>query len=220
MKQTSTGAVGDGLKYISKDYGFLLRRGYEIHAVEDAEVGWQVVLRKADLYMRILHSRGDEYIFFRSATQPPDEFTDMEIVVSVITGEKASISLESPVNDLKRYLDRIESYFAGEYLRNPGGLRAARDEHDASLPKPEWVLAAEPSRQKESKRFPFLYYPLMAIVLLLLFIVLMTLYMALLDRLFSALSWEPDSYGMFMGVGAILLSIATLLLFRRRRQKS
>jgi hypothetical protein len=219
MKQTSSRAVGDGLKYISKDYGFLLRRGYEIHAVEDAEVGWQVVLRKADLFMRILHSRGDEYIFFRTATQPPDEFTDMDIVVSVIAGEKTPISLESPVNDLKRYLDQIEAYFAGEYLRNPDDLQAAREEHDASLPKPEWVIPVEPIRQKEAKRFPFLYYPLMAIVLLLLFIVLTTLYMALLDRLFSALSWDPDSYGMFMGVGAILLSIATLLLFRRRRQR-
>jgi LPXTG-motif cell wall-anchored protein len=219
MQQTSSRAVRDGLKYISKDYGFLLRRGYEIHAVEDVEVGWQVVLRKADLLMKILHSRGDEYIDFRSAT-PPDEFTEMGIILSVITAEKISISLESPVNDLKKYLDQIESYFAGEYLRNPDALRVAREEYYASLPKPEWVLPVDPVRQKEAKRFPFLYYPLMAIVLLLLFIVLTTLYMILLDRLFSALSWDPDSYSMFMGVGAILLSIATLLLFRRRRQKS
>jgi pilus assembly protein TadC len=220
MGQTSSRAVRDGLKYISKDYGFLLRRGYEIHAVEDAEVGWQVVLRKADLFMRILHTRGDDYVYFRSAAQPPAEFTEMEIVLSVITGEKISISMESPVNDLKKYLDQIEAYFAGEYLRNPAGLRTAREDHFASLAKPEWVLPVDPVRQKEAKRFPFLYYPLMAIVLLLLLIVLTALYMILLDRLFSALSWDPDAYSMFMGVGAILLSIATLLLFRRRRQKS
>ena len=46
--------------------------------------------------------------------------------------------------------------------RNPDALRAAREEHDASLPKVQPVLPVE------AKRIPILYYPLMAIVLLLL----------------------------------------------------
>jgi LPXTG-motif cell wall-anchored protein len=73
---------------------------------------------------------------------------------------------------------------------------------------------------KEEKIIPILYYPLLGIILLLLFIVLTTLYMAVLDRLFAAFSWDPDSYTMFMGIAAVLLSIATMLLFRRRRQRS
>jgi LPXTG-motif cell wall-anchored protein len=176
--------------------------------------------------IRIFRSRGEEDVLFQAVTQPPDEFTDMEIILSVITGEKIPVSSENPAKDLQNYLDRIESYFAGEYLRDPDRLRAAREEHYASLRQEQQVflekqiLSEETIHPKEEKIIPILYYPLMGIILLLLFIVLTTLYMALLDRLFAAFSWDPDSYTMFMGIGAVLLSIATMFLFRRRRQKS
>lgn len=59
----------------------------------------------------------------------------------------------------------------------------------------------------------------MAIVLLLLFGALLTLYMVLLDRLLAAFSLEADSFGIFMGVIPVLLAIGTMLLFRRQRKK-
>jgi hypothetical protein len=226
MEQTNARTIRRGMSYIKRDHGFLLERGYEIHAVENVDLGWQVTLRRANLLIRIFRSRGEEYVLFQAATQPPDEFTDMEIILSVIAGEKIPVSSENPAKDLQKYLDRIEAYFAGEYLRDPDGLRVAREEHYASLRQEqqvlldEQILLEEAIHPKEEKIIPILYYPLLGIILLLLFIVLTTLYMAVLDRLFAAFSWDPDSYTMFMGIAAVLLSIATMLLFRRRRQRS
>lgn len=70
----------------------------------------------------------------------------------------------------------------------------------------------------ETKVIPILYYPLMGIIILLLFGALTTLYMVLLDRLFSAYSLNAYSYGIFTGVSP-LLAIGTMLLFWRPRKK-
>ena len=74
MMRTNSRAVQGGLKYINETYGFLLERGYQVVSAEDIPVGWQVVLRKPDLVVRIERSRGEEEIFFRTSSQPPDEF--------------------------------------------------------------------------------------------------------------------------------------------------
>jgi hypothetical protein len=205
MKQTSSRAVGDGLKHIQETYGFLLERGYEVFSGQEADLGWQVVLRRAGLFVSVLHTRGEDYVSFRAGTQPQSEFSDIGSVVYAATGERISL-YGSDAQKLKQYLDQIEIYFATEYISDPDGLRSAQQAYR------EPIFKVEPGIPEEPKRIPFLYYPLLAVVLLLLFGALTTLYMVLLDRLFSAFALSPDTSDMVMGVGAVLLAIATMLL--------
>ena len=213
MNQVPSRAVRDGLNYIDTTYGFLFERGYTIISAEDADVGWQILLGKPGLMVKILRTRGDDYVSFRAGTQPADEFTDIESVIYAPTGEKIPPFESTNPKVLAQYLDRIEAYFAGEYVNNKDGLRAAQDEYYAAFSQGGVVVPPEP------ESIPILHYPLMAIILLLLFGALLTLYMVLLDRLLAAFSLETDSIGLFMGVIPVLLAIGTMLLFRRQRKK-
>ena len=214
MNQTNSRAVRDGLKYIHETYGFMLQRGYEVVSVEDIPVGWQVVLRKADLVVRIQRTRGEEDISFRTGTQPPDEFFDIGTVVYVATKEKIPLSSYSDLSrELQKYLDTIENYFQREPLKIWDSLRIARKEYQETL------TSIEVTSPKEPRVVPILHYPLLGMIILLLFGALSTLYMLLLDRLFSTFSLDAGSYGIFMGVISILLAIGTMALFWPRRKK-
>jgi hypothetical protein len=185
MKQTNSRTVRDALKSIHKTYQFMLERGYELVSVEDYDVGWQVVLRKQDVFARIIRSRGEEEIFFRMAAQPPDEFTDLGSVIYAATGDKIPRWESSNTKFIEQYLDKIETYFTGEYIRNKAGLRAAQEEYYAAFSPGGVVSPPEPEVMPERKVIPLLHYPLMAIILLLILGGLITLCMVLLDRLFS-----------------------------------
>ena len=212
MTQTSSRAVRDGLKYIHETYGFMLERGYEVLSINDYDLGWQVVLQKSDLFVRVIRTRGDDFVSFRTGTQSPDEFIDIGSVVYAATGDKIPVSGDDS-KELQKYLDKIETYFEGEYVKNEDGLRVAQKEYRETLPR------LEIGSSKEPEIIPILHYPLMGIILLLLFGALTTLYMVVLDRLFSAFSLDSDSYGIFMGVISLLLAIGTMLLFWRRRRR-
>jgi hypothetical protein len=180
MKQTNSQAVQDALKSIKENYGFMLERGYEVVSVDDYDLGWQVVLRKRELLARIIRSRGEEEIYFRMGTQLPDGFTDIGSVIFAATGDKIPRWESSDTTVIKKYLDKIESYFAGEFFRNKDGLRAAQKEYYAAFSQGGVVSPPEP------KRKPTLYYLLMGIILLLIFGALITLFLVLADRLFTA----------------------------------
>jgi hypothetical protein len=143
----------------------------------------------------------------------PNEFTDIGSVIYAATGDKIPRWESSDTKVIKQYLDKIENYFEGEYVRNKDSLRAAQEEYYAAFSQGAIVSPPEP------KVIPILHYPLMVMILLLLFGALTTLYMVLLDRLFSAFSLDADSYGIFMGVVSLLLAIGTMLLFWRLRKK-
>ena len=213
MKQTNSRVVRDALKSIQEAYGFMLERGYKVFSAEDYDLGWQVVLRKQDLFARIIRSRGEEEIFFRMGAQPPDEFTDIGSVIYAATGDKITRWESSDTKVSERYLDKIETYFEGEYVKNKDSLRAAQKEYYAAFSQGGVVSPPEPNV------IPILHYPLIGIILLLLFGALTTLYAVLLDRLFSAFSLEAESYGIFMGVVSVLLAIGTMLLVQSRRKK-
>ncbi len=88
----------------------------------------------------------------------------------------------------------------------------------AKLARGERVKPKEspkPARE-EAKIIPILYYPLLGIILILLALALTTLYMAVLDRLFSALSIEGEIYRTGMAIISLLLAIGTILVLRRR----
>lgn len=147
MKQTTSRAVRDALKYINETYRFMLERGYEVFSAEDYDLGWQVVLRKPDLFVRILRTRGDEYVSFRTSTQPPDEFIDIGSVVYAATGEKIPISYGSYSKELQQYLDKIETYIEGGYVRNADSLRVAQKEYRETLPPVEVI---SPKRTRDN----------------------------------------------------------------------
>jgi hypothetical protein len=147
------------------------------------------------------------------STQPPDEFTDIGSVIYAATGDKIPRWERSDTKVIEQYLDKIETYFGGEYVRNKDGLRAAQKEYYAAFAQGGVISPPE------TKVIPVLHYPLMGIIILLFFGALTTLYMILLDRLFSTFSLDPDSYGVFMGVISLLLAIGTILLFWRLRKK-
>ena len=71
MKQTNSRAVQDALMSINGNYGFMLERGYEVLSVDDYDLGWQVVLRKQEIFARIIRSRGEEEIFFERGLSHP-----------------------------------------------------------------------------------------------------------------------------------------------------
>ena len=179
MKQTTSRAVQDALKSVHENYGFMLERGYEVLSAEDYDLGWQLLLRKQELLARIIRSRGEEEIYFRRGTQPLDEFIDIGSVIYAATEDQIPRWESSDTKVIKQYLDKIESYFEGEYLRNKDGLRAAQEEYYAAFSQGGVVSPPEP------KVIPILYYPLMGIILLLIFGALITLCLVLADRLFT-----------------------------------
>ncbi len=220
MKQAPSRAVRDAVKSIHEMYGFMLERGYEVFSAENHDLGWQVVLRKQDVFARIIRSRGEEEIFFRSSAQQSDEFIDSGTVIYAATGDKIPRWESSDSKVIEHYLDKIETYFESEYVKNRDGLRTAQDEYYAAFSHGNVVLPPEPAViPTETKVIPILYYPLMGMIILLVFGALTTLYMVLLDRLFSAFSLSADSYGLFIGIVSPLLAIGTMLLFRMRGKR-
>ena len=179
MKQTNSQAVQDALLSVKEKYGFLLERGYEVVSAEDYDVGWQVLLKKQDVFARIIRSRGEEEMYFRMGAQPPDEFIDIGSVIYAATGEKIPRWESSDTKVIKQYLGEIESYLEGEYLRNKQGLRAAQEEYYAAFSQGGVVSPPEPQRK------PILYYTLMGIIILLILGGLATLCMVLVNRFFT-----------------------------------
>lgn len=184
MKQTSSRTIKYVMKELHARYEFMLEKGYEVISVEDAEVGWQAMLRRGDLLAMILHTRGDDYVSFRAATEPPQEFTELRGVIYAATGEIVPWSGDD-TKELQKYLDRIETYFAEGYVKNPDGLRAAANVYRESLPKFEPVIPAGPGIPKEQKKNPILNYLMTGIILLLIFFFLATLCGVVVDRLFA-----------------------------------
>jgi len=163
----------------------MLDRGYEVFSVDDYDLGWQTVLRKQDVLAKIIRSRGEEEIFFRTSTEPFDEFTDIGSVIYAATGDKVPRWESSEPKVIERYLDKIETYLAGEPVRNKDGFRTAQKEYYATFAQGTVALPSEPVAPPESKKKPFLYYPLMVIIILLILGALATLGLVLVDRLFS-----------------------------------
>lgn len=210
MKQTTSRSTQFALQYIREKYGIMQERGYELVSVEDVPAGWQALFRKPGLDVKIFRARGEDDVSFRTGVQPTDEFFDIGSVVYAALGEKIPLaSYDDLSRDLRKYIARIEAYFQGNPANIRDSLRAARKEYHEALAPVSVVPPQEP------KRNPILYYPLLAVVVLLLFGALTTLYAVLLDRLFAAFSLEADSYGLFMGAGAVILAIGTLLVLRR-----
>lgn len=197
MKQANSRAWRDVSKSIHENYGFMLERGYEVVSVDDYDMGWQVLLRRQDVFARIIRSRGEEEIYFRMGAQPPDEFTDIGSVIYAATGEKIPRWESSKIQVIKEYLDKIESYLEGEYLRDKGRLRTAQEEYYAAFSQEgvvprtaeEEYYAEFPQRRlivpSGPGRTPILHYPLIGIIILLILGALITLGMVLLERLFS-----------------------------------
>lgn len=197
MSQANSWGFGGVVKSVRKDYAFLFERGYEVVSAGGYDMGWQVLLRKQDLFARIVRSRGEEAIDFRTSTQPPDEFTHIGSLIYAATGEKIPPERSSDIEVIQQYLGRIESYFEGEYLKNKDSLRAAEEEYFAAFSQadvaprtaeeeyyaefPQARVAVAP----EPKRNPILYYPLLVIIILLILGGLVTLCMVLVERLFS-----------------------------------
>lgn len=72
------------------------------------------------------------------------------------------------------------------------------------------------STPREAKIIPVLYYPLMSVIILLLWGALTTLYAVLLHGLISALSMNTDLYGAGILIVSLLLAMGTILILRRR----
>ena len=224
MKQKYSRFLQSTVKHVQERYGFLFEKGYEVFSAENVPMGWQVVLKKQALFIKVDEYRGEEELFFRTEDQGLDEFTDIGTVIYAATGDKIPRWESSEPKVLARYLDRIEAYFADEYVKNRDSLRTAQQEYYAAFEHGGVALPPGPLSPESlplgSKVIPILHYPLMVLITLLIFGALTTLYAAVLDRLFATFSLEADSYSIFMGIGAILLAIGTLLLFWRMRQKS
>lgn len=213
MKQDNSQFIQKALKHINEIYGFLFEKGYSVFSAEAVSMGWQVILKRQDVFIKILEFRGEEEIFFRMGTQVSDEFTDIGSVIYAATGDKIPRWKSSDPDVLEQYLTKIEAYFMGEYVKNQVGLNVAQKEYFAAFAQGGVVAPPKP------KVIPILHYPLMGIIVLLLFGVLTTFYMALLDRLLTAFSLDGSSYGMFMGITSLLLAIGTLLVFWMWRKK-
>lgn len=197
MKPLNSRAYRDVLKHIRENYGFMLERGYELVSVDEYDLGWQAVLGKEDVLARIIRSRGEDEISFRTAAQSPDEFTDLGSLIHAATGEIIPRWESSDIRVIRQYLERVEDYFKAGYLRNKDSLRVAQEEYFAAFSQSgvpprtaeEEFYAEFPQAgvlmPPEPKRKPLLYYPLMGVIILLILTGLATLGMILLDRLFS-----------------------------------
>jgi hypothetical protein len=186
MKQEYSRRVQKALKHVHETYRFLFEQGYQVFSAEDIPMGWQVVLRKQDLFINIQETREEEELYFRRGAPPPDEFTDIGTVIYAATGEKIPRWESSSPKVLEQYLDRIETYFEGEYARNKDSLRAAQEEYYAAFSQ-GGVVAPPVVAPPESKAIPILQYPLIGFILLLILGGLITLCMVLANRLFAAL---------------------------------
>ena len=186
MQQKPSRIIQKALKHIHETYRLLFEKEYEVFYAEEIALGWQVVLRKRDLFVKINEIREEEEIFFRMGTPPPDEFTDIGSVIYAATGEKIPRWESSNPKVLEQYLNKIETYLEGEYARSKDSLRVAQAEYYAAFSQGAVVVppgtAVAPG---EPKKKSILYYALMGIVLLLIFGGLITLCMVLVDRFFS-----------------------------------
>jgi hypothetical protein len=187
MKQHTSWWVQRAVKDIQQTYPVLSDKGYEFFSAELIDLGRQVTFRKQDLLVRIEEVRGEQEIYFRMGPPPPDEFTDIGSVIYAATGDKIRRSESSDPKVLAQYLDRIEAYFTGEYVKNKDSLRAAQDEYYAAFLQAGVVVPPESEIiPTESKKIPILHYPLIVIILLLIFGGVVTLCLVLVDRLFAA----------------------------------
>ena len=186
MNQNTPRWVQKALEDNRNTYGFLSEKGYEFFSSGVIDLGQQVKLRKQDVFVRIEEVRGEQEVYFRMGTPPPDEFTDIGSVIYAATGDKIQRAESSNPQVLAQYLDRIEAYFTGEYLKNTDSLRAAQEEYYASFVQAEVVAPPELHEiSTERKKIPILHYPLMAIILVLIAGGLITLCLVLVDRLFA-----------------------------------
>ncbi len=196
MNKKNSWAFRSVVKSINETYGFLLARGYEVISVDDYDMGWQAVLQKQDLFAQIIRSRGEEEIFFRPGTLPPDEFIDSASVIYAATGEQFPRWESSNPKLIEQYLDKIETYFSGEYLRNKEGLRLAQKvisdaswkAYNETVQRAEEAAAAQRAAvvaPPEAKGNPIMDFPLKIIIIVLILGGLVTLCMVLLDRLFA-----------------------------------
>lgn len=219
MNQDNSWVVQDALKSINNHFGFLFEQGYAIYSAKDfPEAGWpvwEVILQKKDFFIRLYAERGaiDELSFRKS----PDDFVDIGIVVYALTGKIYSWNLlwgfsgKGYANLLQKHLNQIEAYFGEEYIQNRDALKSAQIEYRKALARKE-------SRSEVPQKIkPFIEYPLMGMLILLLAGALTPVYMLLLAGLFSFLSMED--YRNFIPVVSFLLAIGTILMLRRRRKK-
>lgn len=219
MKQMSSRTVQYVSKYIREKYGFMLESGYQVVSMEDIPGGWQALFRKPELVVRIFRVKGEDDVAFQTGALPPDEFFDIGSVVYAATGEIIPLSSYDDLSqDLQKYIGRIETYFQGKPVNLQDSLRAAQREYRAAI-NPAGAASPAFKPPEEPRKIPFLYYPLLGIVLVLIFGALTTLYAVLLEQLFLAFSLDPDSYDIFRLAGAVLLALGTMLIFRVRRQK-
>lgn len=186
MKQDIPRWMQKAVEDIRKTYGILFEKGYEFFSAGVIDLGRQVTLRKEDLFVRIEEVRGEQEVYFRVGAPPPDEFTNIGSVIYAATGDDIRRSESSSPQVLAQYLDRIEAYFTGEYLKNRDSLRVAQEEYYASFVQAD--VLAPPELQEvsaERKQIPIFHYPLIAIILLLIAGGLLTLCLVLVDRLFG-----------------------------------
>ena len=125
--------VQDALKTIHKYYSFMLERGYEIYsAKEDPQAEKpvsEVILRKHDLFVKIYSERNRvEQIWFRTSTQPPDDYTILRVAVYAVTEGKSAPNFfggtKGYADVLQKHIPAIEARF-GDYAKKPGSLQAA-----------------------------------------------------------------------------------------------
>lgn len=180
MQQGNSRLVQKALKHINETYRFLFEKGYQVFSAQDIDLGWQVVLRKQDIFISIREMRGEEEIFFRMGTPPPDEVVDIGSVIYAATGDKIPRWESSDPKVLEQYLDKIEIYFKGEYAKNKDRLQAAQREYFAAFSQGGVVVPPEP------KGKPILHYTLMGVIILLILGALITLCLVLLNRWFLA----------------------------------
>ena len=100
-------------------------------------------------------------------------------MIYAATGDKISLQESSDRKVIEQYLGKIETYFQEEYVKNKDGLQAAKKEYLAAFLQGGVVSPPEPEAKS------ILYYPLMAIIILLILGALATLCLVLADRLFA-----------------------------------
>ena len=141
-------------------------------------------------------------LFYKSAGHTSKAIKDFDRFLAISTDHQK-----------RRFVEEELKKFRGGYASNEDSLRVAQKEYHARLSQ------VEIGSPKEPGIIPILHYPLMAMIFLLLFGALTTLYMLLMDRLFSAFSLDSGFYRMFMGVVSLLLAIGTMFLFRRKKER-
>ena len=206
----------DARRTINQHFGFMLARGYEIYSANDYPEAnkptWEVILRKQDLLVRIYAERRRvEEVSFRTSAQPADEFGGIASVVYALSGGKIVPNFFGGTKGfadlLQKHLNLIEAGF-GNYVKNGASMQVAQKEYLKAIShETEYQQTISPI---EAKIIPVLHYPLMAIILILLVGAFTTLYMVLLNQLFSASSTSG-----ILGIVSLLLAIGTVVMLRR-----